>query len=196
MSEPVAQRVLDAVGEAFRARAGAATEPLVTGLVTGLQDVSDLSDPGDHPWSDAFDLDATPAPRWLGAVTGTPMPMGLTAAQARATVRDRSTWQRGTPAALLAAARSAYTRGHIELLERNGSAWKATLRVYGATNLELEQVRVAAAAQKPVGIVLTVEAAVGATYAHLSAVHGTYAELAAEFPTYDAMTSHQPEGGV
>lgn len=198
MSE-VADRVLDAVGEAFRTRAGPGLEPLVTGLTAALQDVADLTDPHPPPggeWSDVVDLDRTLAPAWLGAVTGTPVPAGLTLDRARAYVRNRSAWQRGTPAAILAAARSVYSRGHVELLERDGSAWKATLRVYGATELELERIRIAAAPQKPVGIVLVVEAAAGATYAHLSAHHGTYAELAAEFPTYDAMTAHQPEEGT
>lgn len=193
MSE-VAVRVIDAFGEAFETRAGAIIEPLVTALVTTLQDVADLTEPSTHEWADAFDLDTTPAPGWLGAITGTPVPQGLDVLSARAYVRDRQAWKRGTPTALLAAARSAYSKGYIALLERNGSPWRATLLVYGATEPDLERIRVAAAAQKPVGIVLTVEAADGATYTHLATDAATYTALAAVFPTYDDMTSHQPEG--
>ena len=192
-TDPVAERVVDGAGEAFEDRAGAALLPLVTALVTGLQQIADLTDPGAHPWSDAFDLDASPAPQWLGAITGTPVPLGIAGDEARAFVRNRPTWRRGTPAALLAAARSAYTRGHIELLERDGSPWRATLLVFGATDVELARILAAASTQKPVGIVLTAVAATGAAYQHFTTVHGSYAALGAELPTYDAMTAHQAE---
>lgn len=191
----IADRVVAATGEAFTDRAGAGFPLLVGALVSALQDIANLTDPATNDWAGAFDLDTTPAPGWLGAITGTPVPNGLDLESTRAYVRNRPAWRRGTPGAILAAARAAYSRGHIELLERNGSPWRATLLVYGATELELEQIRVAAVEQKPVGIVLTVEAATGASYEHLRTFHGTYAQLAAEFPTYDAMTAHQPEEG-
>lgn len=198
-------RVLDALGPGLVARAGVGLAALVDGLAGGLRDADDRLAPTGRGWATAFDLDTTPEPKWIGTATGTTVPGGLTLAQQRTYVRDRPAFRRGTPTALVAAVAGVLTgTQRVELLERDGGPWRATVRVYAA---ELPgttaDVLAAALAHKPVGILLDVIELTGATYDHLTAYHGTYEALAATFPTYDAatpgattLTYHVPEEGT
>ena len=204
--DTVPGRVLDALGPAFRDQAGPLLVPLVEALTSQLQVTDDMlaaaqSDPDTGAagtWSRVFDLDLTPFPRWLGIATGSPVPAGYTPVQAREFVRDRGPWRRGTPGAIRGAARAHLvgTR-RVELVERDGSPWRLRVRVYAS---ELAYPGAAAAvagevaAHKPVGIVLAVEIAAGATFAHMSAHHGpTFADYATGFSTFADATTHVPE---
>ncbi|NGZ99387.1 hypothetical protein G5V59_00160 [Nocardioides sp. W3-2-3] len=86
------------------------------------------------------------------------MPGGLTVEQARAFVRDRAYWRRGTPAAVRAAVAALLTgQKRVALVERDGGPWRLTIRVYAAEvppGVTLDDLKAAAATQKPVGIIL------------------------------------------
>lgn len=196
-----ASRVLEALGDAFRRHAGPGLDPLVDGLAAPLDDTDSRVTPTARGWAQVFDLDTTPDPAWLGRAIGTKVPVGLPVEEARALVRGRAYWKRGTPAAIVAAVQQLLTgTKHVTLLERDGSPWRLTVRVYETevpAGVTVEQIAAAAATQKPVGIVVTVEIATAATYAHFAAVHGpTYQDVADDFPTYIDAHWHVPEEGT
>lgn len=191
-------RVVDALGPAIAAHAGALLEPLVDGLTREVAATDDLlGTAGDDPWPVAFDLDATPHPAWLGQAAGTRVPAGLTLQQQREYIRDRRAWRRGTPAAIKAAVATAL-RGskRVELVERDGSPWRLTVKVYNSEvpNGDTAPVLAAANTQKPVGNIVTVTVLTGATYDHMRLSHGpTYTDFTAAFPSYDLARDHVPE---
>lgn len=201
VTTPVAQRVLDALGDAFRAQGGPVLEDLVDGLAAPLNDAASRLTVTGRGWPAAFDLDETPDPTWLGAIMGSRVPAGLTVDQAREYVRSRPYWRRGTPAAMTAAVATLLTGSQrVDLIERDGSPWRLTVRVYSGETpdgVTVDDIAAAAATQKPVGIVLTAEIVDTATLAHFAAEHGpTYSDVAADFPTYEEASYHTPEEGT
>lgn len=195
----VAERILDGIGPAARAQAGPVLQDLVQSLATPAAEVDTLVQPGSRAgWASAFDLDTSPYPRWLAQLVGVNVPGGLTDDQVRVLVRDRPAQRRGTPAALLAAVRATLQGGRrAELLERvNGNAYATTVRVYQSEipNLDVTAVERAAAAQKPVGLVVTVQVLSGATVEHMRTIHGpTVSDYLSRFPTVRAAADHIPE---
>lgn len=198
---PATARVLDALGEAFQAAAGPALVPLVGALADPLDVTEARVRTTSGGWPAAFDLEQTPDPAWLGRIVGSPPPAGATVDQARAYIRDRPYWRRGSPAAMRAAVQPLLAPGgRVVLIERDGSPWRLTVRAFrpdvpaGVTAADLKR---AAETQKPVGIVLDAEIVDGATYQHMATEHGpTYADTAAAFPSYATATNHLPENGT
>lgn len=202
MSSPAAAaRIVEALGDAFRAMAGPGLVPLVEGLAGPLAAVDDRVAVTDRGWASVFDLNATPDPAWLGSVIGSPVPAGMTTEQAREFVRTRAYWRRGTPAAIQAAV-AVHLTGlrRVVLRERDGGPWQLTVQVYNAElapGVTLAHLQAAVASQKPVGIIATVQLVAGASYGHMAAEHGpTYAVSTSEFPTHAAATNHLPEEGT
>ena len=193
-------RVLAAIGPALVDRAGPLLADLVTALTGPLAETDDLAQPTPGGWSNVYDLDKSAHPATLGSATGTTVPTGLSLAQQREWIRLRPTWRRGTPGAVRAAIRFLLTDfQRVDLLERAGSPWRFTVRVYagqiqpGITEAKL---RAYAATQKPVGLVMDLEIVPGASYGHMTVEHGaTLADWAAQFPTYETARTHTPEEG-
>lgn len=192
-------RVIDGLGPAFTDRAGTLLRPLIDALTGPLATTDQLltAPTPTTQWPTLFDLDATPHPAWLGQTTGTRVPPGLTPEQARDYIRDRRAWRRGTPAAIRAAV-TAQLRGsrRAELLERDGSPWHLTIRVYASEVPDGDTAPLTAAAetQKPVGITLALDVLTGATYQHMTTTHGPdYQTWATTFPTYPDARDHVPE---
>jgi len=195
----VAARALDATGEAFQRRAGELLPGLVAALTDAMVDVDEAFAATAGGWPAFADLDSTAHPEWLGRATGTQVPAGMVGEEARAYVRERAAWRRGTPGAMLAAAREVYPTGAIALVERDGSPWRTTIRLYAGEATEADKARIVAAvsAHKPVGIVLTVVRVTGASWGHFKAHHGpSWGDLLSEFGTWEAMTTHIPEEGT
>ncbi len=194
----VALRVLEALGQAFRDRAGEALPDLVQAYTDPVELANAHLSETARGWAGAFDLATTPDPRWLGKATGTDVPADLDQESAREFIQHRAHWRRGTTAAL-AAAISSRLQGsrRVDIYERDGSPWRVRIRVQSGDlgDATLADLAAAAAPQKPVGIVLVFEVG-GSSYDHLAAEHGTYEELAVEFPTYDALFAHTPEEGT
>lgn len=192
-------RVLDALGDTYRRRAGALLAPVVESFVGPAVDLDQLLEPTDRGWSRIYDVDETPAPATLGAATGTPIPSGLTLEQQRTYLREQPGRRRGSAASIIAAARAAAPGRQVDLFERNGSPWQLEVRLTGgpADAPTIAAVTAAVQRQKPVGIILTVTVVAGASYQHFINHHGpTYADEMAAFDTYDLMTTHIPEGGT
>lgn len=186
------------MGAAAVERAGPLLDPLLVALTASLEATDAMVRDTGGGWPAAFDVDATPDPRWLASITGTQVPYGVSDATIRDAIRDRAAWRRGTPRAMLSAARTVFPVGLITLVERDGSPWRVTIRLYGAEATPADEARVlaAVATEKPVGIVLAVEVVSGASYDHLEAEATTYPALAAMFPTYSQMRAHVPEEGT
>lgn len=192
-----AARVVQALGPGLRGMGGEQLVDLVEALTSQVEQTDEITTPAARLWPPVFDLETTPYPRTLGAATGTVVPFGLTLEQQRDYVAERPAQRRGTPRALEAAVRDALIGGRtVELIERDGSPWQLTVRVYlaelgpgGAT-----AVLAAALTQKPYGLVIRVEVANGASYRHMTEHHGdTLADFADAFPNYAAATSHAAE---
>lgn len=196
---PVAGRVLAGLGAAFADRAGLLLPPLVHELTMPMVDTDEALASTDRGWAAIFDLDLTPQPAWLGNATGTRVPAYATTEAQRDYVRERPGWRRATPTSLLAAIRSVYPDGRVDITERDGSPWRISVRVYEA-EADAEQQRLLSIVleeQRPAGIILDLLAAEGATIAHAAAEHGpTVADLAADFPTVADLVEHIPEEGT
>lgn len=178
----VAGRVLDGLGPAFRDAAGAMLDDLVDGLTAQLQVVDELAQPTPAGWATAFDLDTTPQPGWLGRATGTQVPSGLTTEQQRTYVRDRAAWRRGSVDAMAAAVRVLLdSPGRVGFIERHdANAWHLQIRVYApeASGVTDAEILAAAAAQKPVGLIIDgVTVTPAMTYEDLAEMYDDYAEL-------------------
>jgi hypothetical protein len=192
-------RVLDALGDTFRARAGALLAPVVEAFVGPATTVDDLVAPTPSGWSRAYDLDTTTAPATLGAATGTQLPAGLTLEQQRDYLRDQPARRRGSASSIIAAARAAAPGRQVDLFERLGSPWHLQVRLTGGANDPnvIAAVEAAVERQKPVGITLDVVVVAGATFDHMRIHHGpTFAAQAAAFGTFDDERTHVPEGGT
>jgi hypothetical protein len=195
----VGARVLDALGETFRKRAGTLVTPVVESLIEPATTIDDLVDPTPGGWSRVFDLDTTTAPATLGAATGTQLPPGLTLEQQRTYLREQPSRRRGSASSIIAAARAAAPGRMVDLFERDGSPWRLEVRLTGGANDAgtIAAVTTAVNAQKPVGIILEVTVVAGASYEHMRLHHGaTYAAQAAAFGTYEDERTHIPEGGT
>lgn len=194
----VAARILAALGEALRRRAGAGIDDLVDGYAAPLADADQRLAPTGRGWPAAYDLEQTPDPAWIGTATGTVVPRDLTVEQQREFVRDRAAWRRGTPPAIKGAvAQLLEGTRRVDLFERDGSPWRLRIRTYSAeTPVDEAALLAAAATQKPVGIRLRVEVALGASYDHVEAEFADYDDFTETYPTYDEASVHVPEEGT
>jgi hypothetical protein len=199
----VAQRILDALGDAFGKLGGPNLPLLVDGLASPLVDVDERLTESEGGWAAAFDVDTTPDPWWLGEAIGAPVPADYTLEQARAFLQQRPAWRRGTIGAMQAAVAALLVgEKRFAIAERDTSPWHATITVFSAdvpAGVTVADILAAATTQKPVGIVLAAQIVTHATYAHFHdpTTHGgTYASVAAAFPTYADRSVHAPEGGT
>lgn len=169
----VAERALVGLGEGLASLAGPLWRPFITALARPLQVEEDL---GPAPGQEVtlatptalYDVERTPHPAWLGQLGGVVVPRGATLEQARDLVRSQRASRRGTPAAIIAAARSALTGTRtVTLRERDGSPWRLTLVTYAAETPDPARVLAAVAQEKPAGIVLQYSVAPGLTWDQL-----------------------------
>lgn len=195
----VAARLVEALGDALRRRGGDQLEDLVDGYAVPLADSDDRLQPTDRGWPAAFDVAQTPDPAWIGGALGTTVPGGLTLDQQRDFVRDRAAFRRGTPGAIKGAVGQLLTgTRRVDLFERDGSPWHLRVRTYSAESagIDVDDLVAAAGTQKPVGITLEAEVALGASYEHHTAEWATYEEFAAAYSSYDEASIHVPEEGT
>lgn len=167
MTEPV----LTSLGERLRQRTsplapsdelyGWAHAILCGALGKALEQVGEVFDPPDPvpPGAPLLDVELCPdwALPWLAQIVGVTIPSGATPAQARALISDVAGWQRGTPAALEAAA-AQYLTGTktVYFRERDaGDPYALEVVTITAETPDPAAVQAALMRQKPGGIVLT-----------------------------------------
>jgi hypothetical protein len=93
---------------------------------------------------------------WLAMLVGSPKLAGLTPAQQRQVVRDAPTLKRGTPAALMAAARLQMPEGTlVRVIERDGGAYKITVQTHPSETPDPALVESAVRDAKAAGLILT-----------------------------------------
>lgn len=144
-------------------------------------------------WSALFDLDRCPpeALPYLAQFVGVKPLAGLDDAAQRYRVASTEGWKRGTPAAIIAAAKQWLTGAQtVHLVERlGGDAYRIRVTAYQAQAVDVDQVRVAVTNAVPAGIIADVRVDLGWSYADLKAAYAgkTYADLKADYvgKTYD-----------
>lgn len=111
-------------------------------------------------WRRTFDPDRTPAwnLQWLSQLVGSPRLAGLTEAQQRVVVRDSPSLRRGTVPSLAAAGRvhlSDPENALVNVVERDGGAYKITVQTHPSQTPDAALVESALLAAKAAGLVLT-----------------------------------------
>ena len=152
------------------------------------------------PGAPLLDVDTCPdwALPWLAQLVGVVLPPGANAEQQRGLIRDVAGWQRGTPAALRAAAGYWLTGDKtVYFRERDpsGSDPPYTLEVVTIEGETPDPAAVEAALlrQKPGGIVLTYRTIVGWDYQELSTTGpDPYSTLATTYSTYAELREGPP----
>lgn len=178
----LADRVISALGPGIVRRAGPLLPALIDALTGPLAEIdAELTVPGGaHGGAPLFDAALTPHPRWLAQAAGLRLPASLSTAAARAYLIGRGISRRGTPGALIAAARSALAGGAgiVRLAERvGGNAYAATITTYASQTPNPAAVLAAAAQEKPVGLVLSLTVLPGQTWGDVAASGLTLGDL-------------------
>lgn len=175
---------------------------LVGLLAQPFAEVDELvSDTDDGPgWSILFQVDRTPR-KWLtrpASMIGARPPEGLTDDQLRTHIKEVGGPQRGTPAAIVAAAKSHLTgEQRVTFHERDGGAWRDTLITRTAETPDVAALTAAVTdpAVKPAGRKITVFVFDGWTLDEMEAAYAdplTLSDLEAAFATLDDLESNQP----
>lgn len=127
---------------------------------------------------------------WLAQFMGVRIPAGTDPAIARALIRNVAGFQRGTPAAMRAAA-SFYLTGDsptVYFRERDGSAYQLEVVTLDAETPDPNAVLAALMAQKPGGIVMRYRHSPGWDYQALHDTGQIYSQLPPQYTSYRALT--------
>lgn len=163
-----------------------------------LQPVDDRArDTADGPgWSQVVDIERAPPEMlaWLAQFVGVRIPPGLSVERQRAHAADAAGFRRGTPTALIAAARSRLTgRQQVILVERhNGDPYRVLVQTFLPETPDPDAVSAALRAEKPGGVVLTYEVIPGSTWGSFAANHATWDAVVATFPTWTSVLFYMP----
>ena len=157
-------------------------------------------------WSAIMDADRCPpdALPWLAQFAGVRIPPGMTDVDAqRAWVKSTDGFNRGTPSALIGAAKSTLTGAQrLIFRERDGAAqgdpsspdyaYHLTVYSYATETPDATATLNALLAQKPGGIVLHYHAATMQDYQNVKTTNASYAVVKSTFKDYAALAMNQP----
>jgi hypothetical protein len=161
-----------------------------------FQDMEDVvRDSEDGPgWSSVMDLTRVPLLwlPWLAQFIGVTLPKRLDGetdgdyrTRAALYVSNRPGFKRGTPAAMIAAAKETLTGSQYVLFdERNPDAYGLLVRTRTAETASEADTLAALMSQKPAGIVLDYDSLTGRSYQEVKLAYATYTLLAAGNATY------------
>jgi calcineurin-like phosphoesterase len=109
-------------------------------------------------------------------------------------LRDRLSWMRGTPAAMVAAAQTELTGAkRVVLRERfTGDPWKINVVTFTSETTDPSKVLDKLLSQKPAGIVLTHTVVDGQDYQILLDNHATYSDVLSTYATYGGVLLDVP----
>lgn len=151
-----------------------------------------VRDSDDHVgWSAVLDPARCPvyALPWLAQFAGVRLTPGATEEQHRAEITAPPAFQRGTPAAMRAAATLTLTgTARVRITERDGSPYALSVRTYESETPDPVEAERLIRSQKPAGLVLTYDLAMGWDWSELVAWNatengGTWAGLVADTET-------------
>lgn len=160
-----------------------------------FQSVADVArDTEDGPgWSAVVDLTRCPDTwlPWLAQFVGVSIPTGTTPNAAEKAIAARLGFQRGTPAAIRAAAQATLTgTGTVVFQERlGGDAYALGVYTLTTETPDVAKTRAAILSQKPGGITLDYSAGAGNTYQAVKVGHATYADVKSAYPDYQHMAA-------
>lgn len=153
-------------------------------------------DDGDFPgWSILLDPDRCPveALPFLAQFVGVRLPSTLTEQQQRDRIKGTDGFKRGTPGAIMDAARIHLTGNKtVFMRERDGGAYNLTVVTYVSETPDSAAVLAALIEQKPAGIILTYQTVAGATYLLIRVSYPTYSAVLAAFATYNGLRNNVP----
>lgn len=161
-----------------------------------FQEVDDYASDGplgQVGWSVLLDINRIPDKglEWLAQFVGVSLPVGLTAAQKRVRVQTTAGWKRGTPAALVGAAK-AYLTGTQNVLMRErfdvanptvDTPGKFQVITYTSQTPDSAAVLAALIAQKPGGLVMTYSVYAGQDWLAVR-TRGTWLNIRTTFATW------------
>jgi hypothetical protein len=181
------QRVYESLGPWFRADESGDLLDFVTAAIGPLSTVDGVArDTEAHVgWGTLLDVDVAPnwALPWLAQFVGVTHIRGMDDASQRIRIKEASGFQRGTPAAIIGAARQHLTgTRRVELYEREGSPWVFRLRTYLSETPNSQLVQKAVEELKPAGIVFNYEIQEGL---EINGLAGTIDDLAGTIDSYD-----------
>lgn len=167
-------------------------------LATAFDTAADLSrdDEGVPGYAGLWDPDTVGADLlpFLGQFVGVEMLPGLTEAQQRLRIKQTDGFKRGTPGAIVGAARQFLVGpsgtgedATVYLNERQGSAYALGVATLTSETPDADEVLRALLEQKPAGITLTHTVISGGDYATLAGTHTDYADIAGQFTDYNEM---------
>jgi hypothetical protein len=152
------------------------------------------------PYPNYFDGDTNPDPSMATIWVGTPhksvselqIPDSMEAK--KQILRDRLSWMRGTPAAMVAAAQTELTGAkRVVLRERfTGDPWKINVVTFTSETTDPSKVLDKLLSQKPAGIVLTHTVVDGQDYQILLDNHATYSDVLSTYATYGGVLLDVP----
>lgn len=149
-------------------------------------------------WQPLLDPDLAPARAlpFLGQMVGVQVPIGADEATARAVVKAKGGWGRGTPASIVATARLYLTGAqHVTLTERyGGDPYAVAVTVYSAECPDVPALTAAVRAALPAGLLLTVVVLAGWLVSEMESEESaeTVAYLEANWATVGAFESQLP----
>lgn len=135
-------------------------------------------------WARLLDVDAAPSEAlpWLAQLVGVMPLKGLSDEAQRLRIKEAAGWQRGTPAAMRAAAQQFLTGSRlVEIYERDGSPWRFRIRTYLRETPNARAVYNAVAALKPAGLVFVHEVQAGVSIDSLVGTIDSYSQTIESF---------------
>jgi hypothetical protein len=197
----VTQRIYDQIAPLAWAdpTTGWHTLSFVNAIGEMFQDIADLVQDGPHRevgWSIVVDIDRVPDEGlgWLAQFLGIRFFVGVDAPTRRQQIRDHISWQRGTPASILAAV-SLFLSGTktVQMTERNGSPYRLQVIIWSSeapadTSATSPMIRYINAYAKPAGIVMSLTVNPGTppatTYSAIYTRGDSYGLLYTNYQTY------------
>jgi hypothetical protein len=169
---------------------------LCEGMMLPYAQLAELVDPPDPllPWEPLFDVDLCPywALPWLGQIVGIRLPSGLSDEDARNFIKDLGPLKRGSPQAIIAAAKYALTGNKTVILHErdNGDAYLLEVVTLTSETPDPALVLRYVMTQKPAALKLTPRTTDGWLYQDMS-LHYTgkkYSDIPAEYRLYKNLT--------
>jgi hypothetical protein len=184
MTHPTTDLLYDAIGQGITDEDDGTLLAWLDGPTSLLGEVDDVvRDTDELPgWAAELTSELTHRPHWTAQFLGVQIPAGADDATARALIRDRPAFRRGTVPALIAAAQATLTgTRYVNVIERDGSAYALRVQTFTEETPDAAGTLAALLTQKPAGLVLTYSAVPMSSYSGLEATATqTYTSLEAE----------------